>query len=254
MKSTVRIRRKPAAVRTRDMWRSRARDTEITLLVDDLRSLFKSLKLDGCVRIEKKGLTPKNATRAFQHPMPSAAAVGELLTVWHQDARFLDKHGNPLPLKITGKKSSFSELAKKAVPKIPVTILFDELVKLNVLHVDDTGLVRAKTRSLPVYNNDEQAAIHTVRSLRGFIKTLDHNLSKRQSSLSQLFHRIASNDALSAKQIPRLKIWLQRHGQDFLESADNWMKNNSLAATRPSKQKKGGVQSSIGIYLTIDDV
>jgi len=235
-----------------DLWKINDQDVEIHELVKDLKRLVKSLTLTKHIKICAAKTTTGRGQRNLRSAQPSPTAVGELLTFWHQDPRYLDKFGNPIPLRIAGKGPSFRALARNSAPNISANYLLEELLRLRVINVDSAGLVRATTRSLPVYNDAELAKLHTVRALRGFIRTLDHNLSRGSSNVDQLFHRIAWNGDLPIQHIPRLKIWLQRHGQDFLEAADNWMQNNSRSRQRRPLRRRHGIQTSIGIYLAID--
>lgn len=222
-------------------------------LTKELEKLFSRLGLSERVRIKVRVPRVKSPQQITKREPAHASLIGELLTHWHQDSRYLDDSGNPVPLPITGRSRSFRELARRAVPNIDPNYLLDELSNLGALKVRDDGKVLALLRSLPVYNDTELAALHTLRALRGFVRTLNHNLESGPSNLDQLFHRIAWNGELAAGQIPRLKIWLQRHGQNFLESADNWMKMNSRRPKVNTRRTAKRNQASIGIYLTLED-
>ncbi len=221
-------------------------------LARDLSVLFKELRINNRISISRA--TTRGARREvdFRNAPAHAHAIGELLTIWHQDPKYLDNLGNPIPLRMNGRTKSFRILARKSAPKLSPTYLLDELTKLGVLTIDARGVIQAKSRSLPIYNDAELASLHTLRTLRGFIATLNHNLRSGPESADQLFHRIACNRNLDKTNIPRLRIWLQRHGQNLLESADNWMNSHARLnrAKRPSKGSPS--QVSIGIYLAVE--
>jgi hypothetical protein len=130
--------------------------------------------------------------------------------------------------------------------------LLRELEHLKAVTVDGRGKVHALVRSINVYEDKRLAALHTLNSLRGFINTLRHNLESAPSNSDQLFHRVAWNGELDAKEIPKLKIWLRRHGQNLLESADSWMSSKSRHRPQYAKRPKGSVQVSVGLYLAVD--
>ncbi len=234
------------------LWLSASDRDEISQLLDSLRELFESLGINEDIKFTKRHISHGTAGSLSREILPSATTVGELLTLWHQDVRYLDKFGNPVPLPFEGRTKSFKGLARKVLPQISAKYLLDEFKRLDVIEIDGGGMIRAKMRSLPVYNDSKLAAVHTVRALRGFIDTLNHNLRETSSSLDQRFFRMAWNGDLPYEQVRRLKIWLKRHGQDLLESADNWMTSasrNSHGSQIPSRRR---TQASIGIYLAIE--
>ena len=227
---------------------------EITVddVIRDLLALFKMLNLDSSHLIKRvKDLDgiDVNADNLF----PRAPVIGELLSFWHQHPQYLDDMGNPVPIKMLGAAPSFCALAKKAVPNANAKQLLSELRRLGVLSVDEDGFICARTRSLPVYRDRELATTHTLSALRGFIKTLSHNLQRSPSNSDQLFHRIAWNGDLHRRDIVRLKIWMERHGQDFLETADNWMINSSKETRARPKGRKRKDQVSVGIYMAVEE-
>jgi hypothetical protein len=195
--------------------------------------------------LERKALTPR---RLYPH----IAAVGELLTSWHQNPAFLDNNGNPLPIKMRGRQRSFERLAKSSVPKMSPKGLLSELRRMGAVSVSKTGVITVQMRSLPVYEDRRLAIQHTLSSLDGFLKTLLHNLKSPPSNSDQLFHRIARSGEFDPAEIQALKIRIKRYGQNFLESCDNWMSRRSINAGKKGKSKRKSQYVSIGVYLSVD--
>jgi len=230
----------------------RSREITVDDVIRDLLILFKLLNLDSSHLIKRvQDIDPLTVNPI--KPLPRASVIGELLSLWHQDPQYLDQLGNPVPIRMEGSAPSFRALAKKAVPNVNAKQLLFELDQLGVLAIDGHGLIRARTRALPVYRDRELATTHTLNALRGFIKTLSHNLLRSPSNSDQMFHRIAWNGDLNKQDLSRLKIWMERHGQDFLESADNWMINNSKAKRGGVKISRRANQVSVGIYMTVEE-
>lgn len=228
-----------------------SREITVDDVIQDLLSLFKFLGLDAghfATRVRHLEMAPKSSNR----PYPHASAIGDLLTMWHEDPDFLDELGNPKPIKVGGTGQSFRKLAEKSVPNMNANQLLRELEHLKAVFIDENGNVHAKVRAINVYEDKRVAALHTLNSLRGFINTLRHNLESAPSNSDQLFHRVAWNGELDVREIPKLKIWLRRHGQNLLESTDSWMSNRSKRGLRDSKAAKGTVQVSVGLYLAVD--
>jgi hypothetical protein len=227
------------------------REVSVDDVIKQLLDLFDHLGIDASrlasrlSDLDAKALTPR---RLYPH----IAAIGELLTSWHQSPNYLDAGGNPLPIKMRSRLRSFERLSKSSVPKLNPTRLLSELTRIGAVSVDGTGLIRVQMRSLPVYEDRRLAVQHTLSSLDGFIKTLRHNLKSPPSNSDQLFHRIARSGAFDPKEIPALKIRVKRQGQSFLETCDNWMSRRSQIKTKTRNSKQKAAYVSIGVYLSVD--
>jgi len=230
-----------------------AKPSELTVndVVGALLDLFKELQIDAsnlasCVKsVNHKKIAPH---RIYSH----AAAIGELLAVWHQDPRYLDNSGNPLPVRTRGPGQSFSNLAK-AVPTMTAPALLKELERAGAVTIDDKGYVHVRMRSLSVYEDKRLAIQHTLTSLISFIRTLRHNLDSDPSNSDQLFHRVAWNGDFEYGLVPTLKIRIRRQGQTFLEAFDNWMMRQNKIRSTKRKPRGKRVQIFLGVYLAVGD-
>jgi Family of unknown function (DUF6502) len=226
---------------------------EVTVddVVGALLDLFKELQIDAsnlASRVESVNHEPMSSHRLYSH----TAAIGELLSVWHQDPKYLNNSGDPLPIKMRGPGRSFSNLAK-AVPTMSAPALLRELERAGAVTIDKDEYVHVRMRSLSVYEDKRLAIQHTLTSLISFIRTLRHNLDSDPSNSDQLFHRVAWNGDFASSLIPTLKIKIKRQGQTFLEAFDNWMMRQ--AKTRTAKRKTRGkrAQIFIGVYLAVGE-
>ncbi len=221
---------------------------EISDLVSSLQKLFSTLGIKDRVRLSNPS---KTKTPSKKQGLPSATIVGNLLTNWHQDVRYLNRFGEPVPLSFDCRPKSFKELCRKVAPTASAQRVLNEFIRLGVLQQDETGLISPTTRSLPMYNDSELATVHTIRALRDFVDTLRHNLRTAESARDHLFFRMAWNGDMPTVRIPRLKIWLKRHGQDLLESADNWMADAARSSRRVRRDQSSKTQATIGIYMAL---
>lgn len=221
-------------------------------VIANLFGLFEQLGLRSSQSVTS--LTDISAIQISQHPLYQfAAAIGELLTRWHQDPQFLDEDGNPRTIPLHAKQRSFRRLAKEAVPSLDESYLLSELQRLGVVSVERAGYVSVHMRSFPAYEDKRLAIQHTLTSLDSFIRTLRHNLSSAPSNSDQLFHRIAQCYDFDSREIPALKIRVKRYGQTFLESFDDWLRRKALPKQRKSSYGKRPAHVSIGVYLSIED-
>jgi hypothetical protein len=227
--------------------------TEVTVndVVGALLDLFKELQIDAFSLASR--VKSVNKERTTSHSLYShETAIGELLSLWHQDPRYLDKSGNPLPVKMHGPGRSFSNLAK-ALPNMSAPALLAELERAGAVTIDGNQYVHVRMRSLSVYEDKRLAIQHTLTSLISFIRTLRHNLDSDPSNSDQLFHRVAWNGDFESDLVPTLKIKIKRQGQTFLEAFDNWMTRQTKIRSTKRKPRGKRVQIFIGVYLAVGD-
>jgi hypothetical protein len=233
--------------------RTTPREVTVDDVIKDLLDLFSHLGLDAG-RLASRVVDLDPATIPSNHLHPHASAIGELLTAWHQDTKFLDDLGSPVRLKMHSSRRSFRRLAEMTVPNMDPRTLLTELQQVGAVTIDTNGYICVQLRSLPVYEDKQLAIKHTLVSLDGFVRTLRHNLNSAASNSDQLFHRVAWNGDFDAREIPTLKINVKRYGQNFLESCDNWMMRRTKSSAYKSRTKRKPVQVSVGVYLAIDGI
>ena len=227
-----------------------SRNAAVDDVIRELLALFGRLGLDAGQIINRVEHI-HHASHDMRETATRFSELSDVLTLWHKDPKYLDSAGNPVPMKMSDGRNSFRKIANKAVPNVPAAELLRELVRLRAVRIDKKGIINAKTRSLSIYEDKRLGALHTLSSLRGFINTLRHNLDSVPVNSDQLFHRIAWNGEFDKQNIPQLKIWLRRHGQNLLESVDIWMMNKT--APRSGARRKKAVRASVGLYLAVDD-
>jgi hypothetical protein len=220
-------------------------------VIETLLGLFEDLGVSVSQQLSGTNNGRKPVTTA-QTLYPYTSEIGEMLTYWHQHSQYLDEKGDPVRIKLSGKRPSFRHLAKLKAPKIDVPYLLSELERLGAVSIDDNKFITVRMRSFPMYEDKRLAVQHTLNVLDGFIKTLRHNLHSSPSNSDQLFHRVASNQDFNTQEIPALKVRVKRYGQSFLESFDDWLMRKSLSRTRKTKRGAKRAKVSIGIYLSID--
>ena len=194
---------------------AKLKEVSVDDVIRQLLDLFDHLGVDSDkLAARVTGLQSSKIT--LRRTYPHVAAIGELLTIWHQDVEYLDNLGNPLPIRMGGKLRSFRALAQKSVPDMNPQRVLMELERVNAVSVDRRGFISVHLRSLPVYEDRHLAIQHTLTALDSFVKTLRHNLNSSPLNSDQLFHRIARNGNYLQSEIPALKIKVRRQGQSFL--------------------------------------
>ncbi len=248
-----RIKNSSRQLTSKTKFRPPLREVTVDDVIKDLLDLFGHLGLDAG-RLASRVVDLDSATMASRRLYPHASAIGELLTAWHQDPDYLDPLGSPSPIRMRGGRRSFRHLADKTVPNMDPKTLLRELERIGAITIDANDYIRVHVRSLPVYEDKHLAIQHTLISLDSFIRTLRHNLNSTASNSDQLFHRVAWNGDLDAREIPALKIRVKKQGQNFLESCDNWMTRRSKSSTYNASRKRKRTQVFIGVYLAVDGI
>jgi hypothetical protein len=221
-------------------------------VLNDFSVLFEQLGVDRPRQLAKyKRATSFKRIRNKENYVDTLA-ISDLLTLWHQDPEYLDPAGTPIPIRMRAGNPCFRSLAERSVPGMPPARLIRELTRLRAIRVDRRRFIHVRVRSLITYRDKRHTIIHTLNSLRGFINTLLHNIDGPTSYSEPLFQRVAWNSSLDVKDIPRLKIWMKRHGQALLESADGWMMRKSVNAKSPYTRRRSSANVSVGVYLSVN--
>lgn len=221
-------------------------------VVNNLLALFDQLGID--VTQATWRTRPASKSRPPTRTLyPYVSAIGEMLTAWHQDPAYLDGAGNPSPIKLRGSAPSFSSLAQNSIPRKDEIFLLSELERLGTVRVDESNFVHVRRRSFPSYKDKHLAIEHTLETLDGFIRTLRHNLASEPSNSDQQFHRLVWNRDFDSRKIPALKVRVKRHGENFLDSLDNWLSRNELSREGKSSGRARRSAVSIGVYISLEN-
>jgi len=226
-----------------DLYRANAKQ-----LLGDLTELLRLLGISAKFKISSvKNSSVSDRTKG--HQIAYAFAIGEILSHWHQDTAYLDHTGKPRALTMSGEGATFTQLVTRASLNTPASEALEALRRAGAIEMLDNGMIRPVRRTLTVFADHDLAIHHTFIALKGILSTLHHNLKSKPLNVEQLFHRIAWIGNQTASDVARLRVWLNKHGQGFLESTDDWMK---LRRT-PLKKTKRRFRVSVGTYLSVEN-
>ncbi len=222
-----------------------------TDLLEDLSDLLRLLGISAKFKIN--GVSKSDVTtRTRGHKIALAFTIGEILTIWHSDRHFRDLNGLPLPLQITGRGPSFQKLVAQVRIRAPIDEVLETLSRLGAIKICADGRVTPERRTLPVFADPDFAVHHTFIALQSITRVLRHNLNSKPTNKNQRFHRIAWNGQLSNQDVSMLRLWLNRHGQALLESADEWMKLRTRSMRKKVSSARKSNRVSIGIYMDVN--
>lgn len=146
--------------------------------------------------------------------------VVRVLGGWINDPRYLRKDGNPRDLDYEG-ENSFSELVKQYSGDMPVAAMQKVLTSsANIRFTDDKKLRLLSNAYLPSDDSVEKLVI-LGNDTSELVDTIDFNLTAVEEELR--FQRKASNTKVAPASIPKIKQFLRRKGQAFLEEIDLYL-------------------------------
>jgi len=152
---------------------------------------------------------------------------------WLNDERFLRRDGNPRDLDYEG-ENSFSELVRQYSGDMPVAAMQKVLTNSgNIRFTDDNRLRLLSHAYLPADDPVEKLVILGVDTSQ-LIETIDYNLTAPEQD--RRFQRKASNQRVAIGSIPKIKQFLKRKGQAFLEEVDLYFSQHEAAEDEPSAE------------------
>ena len=176
--------------------------------------------LTGLNRKEVKKMHELDVTQSAVINSKQYNRIIRVLGGWINDPAFLRKDGNPRDLDYEG-VGSFSELVKKYSGDMPVAAMQKALMNSSNIKFTDENQVRLLSHAyLPSDDPLEKLAILGADT-RQLIETIDFNLSAAEEELR--FQRKASNPRIAVASIPKVKQFLRRKGQAFLEEMDLYL-------------------------------
>ena len=174
-------------------------------------------------------------------------ATTRLTQIWSSEAEYLDDRGVPLPLPISGRKHSFTRLAKAAGGFKNTREALDLLQRYGTVTFDGANVTLLSRAVIPHWTSPEARARAWALSA-GHLDTLARNLSDRPKSEKRVERAAHSaNFPVSARQSFRDVV--QAQADAFLVLTDQLMKTyEERAATR------GEPTESIAITITEIDM
>jgi len=199
------------------------------------------------------GLSRKEVLRVKQLAKPDDRDSSEkynraarVIAAWRREKDFTDDTGNPVPLPITGPKTTFSKLVKRFSGDVPVRATLDELIRVGAVQQLGDGRVRLIARSYIPESSDSDKLYILGKDVAHLISTIDHNL-KIPDAMGPLFQREVAYDNLPDEVLTQFRKLSAKKTQSLLESLDRWLAQRDRDVT-PTVKGKGRNQAGLGIY------
>lgn len=198
------------------------------------------------------GLTRKEVQALLNMPVPRKDRYGDeynraarVITGWLRDPDFGDGNGHPLPLRMVGKRLSFSALVKRYSGDIPVRAMLDELMRVGTVKQLRDGRLGLVVRGyIPQKDMDQQLTI-LGQDTADLITTIDHNLYGKPSR--PRLQRKVMYDNIPVESAEAFQVIAQARAQEMLEGLDRWLAHRDRDVN-PTVRGKGRVRVGLGLY------
>lgn len=198
------------------------------------------------------GLTRKEVQRLLAQPSDADTATTEeyhratrVITGWVRDPDFGDGKGHPHPLRMEGKRASFTELVKRYSGDIPVRAMLDELLRVGAVKQLKDGRICLLSRGYIPQKGPVEKLQVLGADTADLIATIDHNLYQKPSK--PRFQRKVMYDNVPVEAAKEFKLLASAQGQELLEAIDRWLAHRDRDVN-PASKGSGRVRVGLGIY------
>ena len=198
------------------------------------------------------GLTRKEVQRLLAQPPDTEPASTEeyhrasrVITGWVRDPDFGDGKGHPHPLRMEGKRASFSALVKRYSGDIPIRAMVDELLRVGAVKQLKDGRICLLSRGyIPQKGQVEKLQV-LGSDTADLIMTIDQNLYQKPTM--PRFQRKVMYDNVPVEAAREFQTLAAAQGQELLEAIDRWLAHRDRDIN-PASKGTGRVRVGLGIY------
>jgi hypothetical protein len=185
-------------------------------------------------------------------PILRASRPESVLSIWHNDSEYLDKHRQPKRISFDGPGPSFKDLVAQAGGDIPPKAMLNELLRAGSV-VRDGLKLRVVSRSYVPESNDPQAVLLAGASIRDLASTIEYNLSCEVPENRYLERRVFSYQ-LPKSQKTRFRKLARDKGELLLNDLSIWLSEREEATRQAGKARvEGNSQTPIGVGIYFFD-
>lgn len=170
--------------------------------------------------------------------------LSHVISRWHDDERYLDSEGQPIPLPLRGHGRSLQMLAKQVLPSVAPSRVVETLISLGGVRRRGRAFVPAG-RYLALNAQTTIALAHGLNALLGMLRTVEHNLSVEPGR--RLFERTAINPRFPTSA-------LRRFQRDFARRAGEMIWDFDVDMRREEARRRSGrtMRLGVGLYMFED--
>ena len=158
---------------------NKARDEKIRATQSEIATLAGISRLEVRKMLSRRDVTVKRGVRV------RSTRVDQIIEGWRGDARFVDRHGQPRTLKVSGSQGAFPSLVKAYGRDVTVRTLRNRLVREGVA-IEKNG--RISLRATPKTRTGSVAAAESdLRFLESQLEDIDFGIGKRTYTTRRIF-------------------------------------------------------------------
>ena len=197
------------------------------------------------VRHECERIPPHWAVRARRAKRHISDAP-HVLTVWYNEASYLDADGRPRPLPLEGASMSVEALVRSVDRELDARQVLTYLLRSGAVRREGRRYVPRK-RMMLVPGTQGPGHFFTLRILMTMLATLEHNVHG-SGPASPWFEYIADNPRYPVSRRKQLDKYVKGIGESVLPRLDVYMRRRETMR-RPGEPT---VRVGVGIYLFED--
>jgi len=172
--------------------------------------------------------------------------IGNVLSAWHQDERFLDQYGAPMPLPLEG-SASLTTLTEQFRGDIPSTAIIKELDRVGAIRVRGQ-IAEVTTRYYMPFTLEDKAIERFGLVLHDLGSTITTNLLTTARGDAN-FEGRAINDRIVPHAADAFRKYVDRKAEEFLEDLDDWLTDHEANPTNThGADTTDTIRLGVGIY------
>lgn len=204
----------------------------------------------GMTRKEVKRLRELADDHYADEVWGGANRATRVLSGWHRDPDFTDQHGEPRPLILSDHDDEigFAALVRRYSGDIPANAILEELERVHAVERRDGHRLAVRHRAYVPEGSDPESLRMLGSATHDLLATLEYNLS-RDEDVRPYFQRTVFNTRVDTRALPIFHRLVSNHGQQFLETLDDWLEHHELDASEQGVQP---TRTGVGIYYFED--
>jgi len=206
----------------------------------------------GMTRKEIKRLREQVDGQYVDEVWGGANRATRVLSGWHRDPDFTDRHGEPRPLELALGDSrdeiGFAALVRRYSGDIPANAILEELERVNAVERVAGNRLAVRHRAYVPEGSDPESLRMLGSATHDLLATLEYNLS-RGDDVRPYFQRTVFNTRVDTRALPIFHRLVSSHGQQFLETLDDWLERHELGEDETESPVK---RTGVGIYYFED--
>jgi hypothetical protein len=178
-------------------------------------------------------------------------ALGRVVFQWQRLPEYLDKDGNPIPLRIRGRAPSLEALFRKHK--------LQSYFPIGVSHLQESGLVRKTRRGLFIPKTCEiivpaltpELVEVLAQTLSRLVATVLQNTSLGEPTELRLIERLTAVPNFPRKDVPAFKKFAREQGGMVISTMNDWLETRR-AKQSPSALEKERLTAGLHVFAFLE--